>query len=1562
MSVILQHGRLLEAGMTPKANTEDPQVINNGDDSARCKENRQSKTETLQQEAEEDRLNAEIADITEQIKDACFNEEHQSTTETLQQEVEEDRLNTEIADITERIKEDNFNENRQSMIEILQQEADEDRSNTKIAHGTEQIKNDNFNEEHQSTTETLQREAEEDRLNTKIAHSTEQIKNDNFNEEHQSTTETLQQEFEEHRLNKEITDITEQIKDDNFNENHQSTTETLQQEVEEDRLNTEIADIPEQIKDENFNLETQRAEEDRLNSEITDITEQIKDENFNLETQRQLKESFEYLPSVRKRGSSLRNGERSYSTTGFTDSPNGSPLVPRRQSFDTGGLLSRLSTVDFSSTSSLASYDALEDNTLSSYSCSGSRENLDGFTSGDDLYFPDSATESCPRASSEKLVSALEDQIDNLEENMRSLGRDKDREIQALDRELQGLKLELTKYSARENITILKNRLDLEAKAQRIHDLEEEVAHLQASVDDLSLNKDCDESHNERLRTEVNRRNKRVLCLEDDKRTLEERLSLAEDLQKNDRELLDVLRNQLTSLEKDLLNSEDKNKQLEDQVKSFKSVETDLKAEKENSQKLKKHVDYLNGKLKVREQHVSYLEDDNVKLQQEKSVLQKRTEKDKLKIDKLNNFIKELKKDIEVYNKEIEHLNTENSQLEHAHWEVVMNQTDASGKLAGYIEDLEQRVNQGDSRIRDLEFEIDSLLKQSSEMLENIVSLQGECEEGKKELEVMTESYNRLQGIKSDQEKRMITCQRKLKKLQKEKKRFQIEKTEAEEKISELKSIDAKVSVKCDDIEKGYKMLQLKLQSTEAKLTMMERNKIYMQSKIDEFEKRNNAINEKIVNLNESLSEYLSKQADEVIADEGNSTLDSLEMKLIKILNHNETVNIGLNDFRVEMKQIEEEKHLMELQLKEKTEENENLQICFSSSVEYLSNQNDILERKFSKVEELKGVIRCFERSMQGDEKGVHCFYNEDPSHETQGLNDSSDLRPFRPEEDGNKSLSQHGEIFHRVNSELVNVQDMPTNVNLTLLADDCNHLVLDGMSEQELRTEGRTELLRWPPIGNLTTGDACDDRTAACWPCEREEGLEKCKMDEARAELSAQRKPAVTGDGELSVGSPLEKVTSEALAKDVSLKKLRLLFTPDDNESATLSSISRPEPYGHEVSPYPGSKSLGNCIKERATTNFHSKNSFLDNASVVRDEIQGITSYREKERENQGLQMTNVGKRKENELVLSNDKVESDVALEAGANVGPGGKVRVGVYTVEDHMPHGIKDGKRSSWGGYLDNDEFEEELLEAFSHVTELGNIDKERECDGDYDGELILEKTDELYFEATREGTLGSDMESQEASMDERRALTSIKCVFQVEPDIPSAYVSCSPQSIKSDSYSKRTGSEFAVSKATHGYDSNLTDDHKSSLARKHNKAYNSEQEYRKPCEAQPVTPYYTVAVSNVQPCHTEQISSRKDDSDGADDSSIMRRETFGCSKSFQISHENSGAIILTIPSASLDENEDSDLEIDDQTTTTDKISPEEAKRTSIPLRVICQQSEDGELIPLKQEKEQMGNRDS
>jgi len=665
--------------------------------------------------------------------------------------------------------------------------------------------------------------------------------------------------------------------------------------------------------------------------------------------------------------------------------------LQRNCSVDAGGILSRLSTVEFSSTSSIASFDPLEDNTLSSYSYSGSRDNLDGFASGDELCFPDGSNEARTAANDGKLVQGYEEKIENLEDELKSLEREKEREIQAFGREFQGLKLELANLSARENISIVKNRLEIEGKNQLIEELKDEIKHLQTSIDDLSLNKHSEESRQDFLQGEVSRRDRRILCLEEEKRSLEERLSLAEDLQKNDRDLLEVLRHQLTALESDLLASEDKNKQLEREIKDLKAVESELKEERGNAQKFRKHAEFLSGKLKLREQHVSYLEDDNVKMQQEKTDLEGKLEKSEIKIDSLSKMVKELQKDIHNYNQEVKQLCEENCQLEQAHWQVVVNQSDPSGHLESYLKDLEKRVSRGENRIREVECENESLISQSSEMLENLVSLQNEADESKRQLELMTESYNRLQLSKTDQDKRMITLQRKLKKLQKEKKRLQIEKQESEEKIAVLRLNDDKVSAKCDDIEKGYKMLQLKLQSTEAKLIMVERNKIYMESKLDEYEKKYKSIKDALLKVNSVADTYLRKIEGKCyrVAAQNSWSLESVEVKICKIIEHNDRslselelfhkgnqgfalvknpVRDEIADLSNELENARKEVVNLKCQLEERERKLSEMETCFTANITSLTQHNDILEWKLDEMKEMTSAMEYYEgRLKPGD-------------------------------------------------------------------------------------------------------------------------------------------------------------------------------------------------------------------------------------------------------------------------------------------------------------------------------------------------------------------------------------------------------------------------------------------------------------------------------------------------------------------------------------------------------------------------------------------------------------------
>ena len=723
---------------------------------------------------------------------------------------------------------------------------------------------------------------------------------------------------------------------------------------------------------------TENANEDEVNIEIavTDCkkqTDSLSSEQFCLELNEALPE---FSPPV--------DGAQMLAVTPCEGE---SPLVSREYNSDAGGLLSRLSGVEFSSTSSLASFDLLEDNTLSSYSYNGSRDNLDGFTYGDELCFGDGTTERLASLPEGKGTQEYKELVDHLEDKIKFLEREKDREMQALHREIQGLKLELAKYSARENITIVKNRLEMEGKNQLIVELRDEVEYLQSSINDLSLNKDSEESRQDYLQREVNRRSRRINCLEDEKKSLEERLSLAEDLQKNDRDLLDVLRNQLTTLESDLLASEDAKKQLEREIRELKSVENEVKEVKENSQRMRKHIEFLSAKLKLREQHVSYLEDDNVRMHQEKTEVEGKLQKNQMKVDRLNELVKDLRKEIQSYLDEVKHLSEENSQLEQAHWQVMLNQSDASGQLEDYIKDLEKRVGQGDAKIRDLDSENESLVSQSREMLENLVSLQNEADESKRQLDLATDSYSRLQTTKTDQDKRMITLQRRLKKLQKEKKRFQIERQESDEKIQALKVNEEKLSTKCDDIEKGYKMLQLKLQSTEAKLTMVGRNKIYMESKLNDYEKKYESNKQILSRVDHLLHEYLRKFDGKELTAQKNWDLESVEVMICRLIEisassvaelsasqarNSELVNairsghLEIDALCNELRTAKKEMLILKCSMDDRLHNFARFQDYFTNNVAYLAQQNDLLEGRLEEVKGLKSVIEHHEGRLNG--------------------------------------------------------------------------------------------------------------------------------------------------------------------------------------------------------------------------------------------------------------------------------------------------------------------------------------------------------------------------------------------------------------------------------------------------------------------------------------------------------------------------------------------------------------------------------------------------------------------
>ena len=210
-----------------------------------------------------------------------------------------------------------------------------------------------------------------------------------------------------------------------------------------------------------------------------------------------------------------------------------------------------------------------------------------------------------------------------------------------------GLKLELYSLKAHENILALKSRLELEGKSNRIADLEQLNKSLQEECNKLSYAPDITDVQQEVVRKELERAQKTIALLEDEKQTFEKKLQLAEDLQHNDRELLEVYRNQLSSIDADYASLQKHNETLEEKCKKIEIIRNDYLAEQEQSLKLTKEIENMKQKVKRRDRHIEDLEDDNVKMQQIKRDLESQLAKKELKMKKIENKMSDLQNEVE---------------------------------------------------------------------------------------------------------------------------------------------------------------------------------------------------------------------------------------------------------------------------------------------------------------------------------------------------------------------------------------------------------------------------------------------------------------------------------------------------------------------------------------------------------------------------------------------------------------------------------------------------------------------------------------------------------------------------------------------------------------------------------------------------------------------------------------------------------------------------------------------------------------------------------------------------
>ena len=207
--------------------------------------------------------------------------------------------------------------------------------------------------------------------------------------------------------------------------------------------------------------------------------------------------------------------------------------------------------------------------------------------------------------------------------------------------------MELSSLKAHENILALKSRLELEGKSNRIADLEQLNKSLQEECNKLSYAPDVTDVHQEVVRKELERAQKTIALLEDEKQTFEKKLQLAEDLQHNDRELLEVYRIQLTSIDAEYASLQKHNETLEEKCKKIEIIRNDYVAEQEQSLKLTKEIENMKQKVKRRDRHIEDLEDDNVKMQQIKRDLESQLAKKELKMKKIENKMSDLQNEVE---------------------------------------------------------------------------------------------------------------------------------------------------------------------------------------------------------------------------------------------------------------------------------------------------------------------------------------------------------------------------------------------------------------------------------------------------------------------------------------------------------------------------------------------------------------------------------------------------------------------------------------------------------------------------------------------------------------------------------------------------------------------------------------------------------------------------------------------------------------------------------------------------------------------------------------------------
>ncbi|XP_066929720.1 myosin heavy chain, cardiac muscle isoform-like isoform X1 [Clytia hemisphaerica] len=638
------------------------------------------------------------------------------------------------------------------------------------------------------------------------------------------------------------------------------------------------------------------------------------------------------------------------------------------------------------------------------------------------------------RVSRSRIIS-LERELEGQHDYHRASEVARDRQLKSLQRDIEGLKLELSSVKAHENILALKSRLELEGKNSRIHDLEQQNQTLKEEIQDITNTPNTNEAQQELLIKELERARKWIDKLEEENRAVEERKRLAEDLQKNDKELIDILRNQCGSLEEDLTTEQDRNSQLEDKLKLLDMMRSDFLKEQEKHVKTTKELESMRQKIKRRDRHIEDLEDDNVKLQQLKQELESNMAKKEFKIKKVEKKVSVLQHEVIHCNKQIADLTGENKTLEQVKrltdlklkdMSSIAQQSGNGGTNSGttevatneqfFINTLEDRLKHRESRLKELELENDNYLKEIKGVYDNLLDVERQREECKEQIKDNEIRLSKLRKENKNAEKKIELLHRKLQKSEKEKRRALNKQTQAEMKLSqyhqEQESVAmalsaARIAENTADQQATYdssddsdsRILKLKLQSTEARLSMIEVNKGYLESKVINLERKLMDKEQEILRLNDSMerdSGAPSQDYDRFDALERENimlqtkldelSLENAEQKdMVNKLKEGNThlektiqnLNTKLDSCTFRLKELEEANHKLG---REALKRNESISCAHdevTSSLNELKEHNKTLQDKLKHFENVEDLVEQLEQQVKMEQSYVQWYFDE---------------------------------------------------------------------------------------------------------------------------------------------------------------------------------------------------------------------------------------------------------------------------------------------------------------------------------------------------------------------------------------------------------------------------------------------------------------------------------------------------------------------------------------------------------------------------------------------------------